>query len=410
MSEPIQHDAVRRLVDVLTRKSGLAPALLDGPAFASCARSRMQQRGMLDLSQYASLVERDGNERDMLASEVAVPETWFYRYQASFEYLREYAAHMLASGSQKLTCASLGCATGVEPWCIAACALSAGWPAERVRVYGVDRSPLAIGSAMRGDIPSGSVRQDLPTWSSPWITPADGSVRISQAVESCVSFVQADLLTTPALFDGPIDIIFCRNVMIYLDAPARELLHARMLEWLTPGGRIFLGHADGLVNCRMLDTAGPPGAFAWQRGTRVTPAPAAKDNSPIRRSASSSPSKRSDALVIRENSAPPPAPTVHAPSTHDIGALIAQRDFARAQELLESYLRIQPSSIEHLELLAGVFSAQNLLEKARQNYERVVYLDPDHGPALLALAELSDAMGRADAASRYRERLKRLGE
>ncbi|MEY4787389.1 MAG: hypothetical protein RL692_1283, partial [Planctomycetota bacterium] len=48
-------------------------------------------------------------------------------------------------------------------------------------------------------------------------------------------------------------------------------------------------------------------------------------------------------------------------------------------------------------------------QRASQTYARVVYLEPHHGPALLALAELSDALGRSDEANRFRAKMKRLG-
>ena len=47
-------------------------------------------------------------------------------------------------------------------------------------------------------------------------------------------------------------------------------------------------------------------------------------------------------------------------------------------------------------------------QRASQTYARVVYLEPHHGPALLALAELSDALGRSDEANRFRAKMKRL--
>ena len=53
--------------------------------------------------------------------------------------------------------------------------------------------------------------------------------------------------------------------------------------------------------------------------------------------------------------------------------------------------------------------SKNELQRASQTYARVVYLEPHHGPALLALAELSDALGRSDEANRFRAKMKRLG-
>ena len=80
---------------------------------------------------------------------------------------------------------------------------------------------------------------------------------------------------------------------------------------------------------------------------------------------------------------------------------------ARLRSGFISY-KVTPASIELLELLAGIFCSKNELQRASQTYARVVYLEPHHGPALLALAELSDALGRSDEANRFRAKMKRL--
>jgi Flp pilus assembly protein TadD len=88
--------------------------------------------------------------------------------------------------------------------------------------------------------------------------------------------------------------------------------------------------------------------------------------------------------------------------------MLAAREFSHAQRLVEDALKVTPASIELLELLAGIFCSKNELQRASQTYARVVYLEPHHGPALLALAELSDALGRSDEANRFRTKMKRL--
>ena len=88
--------------------------------------------------------------------------------------------------------------------------------------------------------------------------------------------------------------------------------------------------------------------------------------------------------------------------------MILSGNLAQARKVAEAALERAPSRVDLLESLAGILSSQNELERAHQIYQRVVYLEPDHGPALLALAELSAALGRGAEADRYRARVKRL--
>lgn len=396
---------VQWLARFLTARASLAPALLDGPAFASAVRGRMSHLTITDLAQYAALVEQNEHELHCLASEVAVPETWFFRYPASFEFLRAQLAIRWREQPGTVVGASLGCATGVEAWCMAACALSAGWPKDQIIIHAIDRSPFAIESAREGRIPGGSVRSVFPEWADPWICVRNSSVVISDEVLNCVRFLQADVLTALNLFSQPIHALFCRNVLIYLDATARVLLRDRIAHWVAHDGLVFLGHADGLERGAVFEAAEPPAAFAWRPRVAVLRIDPPKIPRPrIARPISTAPAVRKSAV------APRTPLTLTASIAERVQPMIAAREFNRAQRMVETGLKATPTNIELLELLAGIFCAQNELVRAIQTYERLVYLEPHHGPALLALTELSDALERTDDANRYRARLKRLGD
>ncbi len=396
---------------LLAHRGNLAQALLEGPGFVSAVRLRMSALGVTDSAHYCARVQSDDHEFHVLASEIAVPETWFFRYPESYEYVRQYLSELQRSRGGALVCASLGCATGIEAWCIAACALSAGWPPESVTVHAIDRNPLAIDTALAGRISRGSVRSAFPHWAAPWISLSQSTVELSAQVRACVRVRAGDLITTPNLLEQNIDLIFCRNVLIYLDAHARLELRDRIVQWLGADGLLLLGHADALVRGDVLESVGPPSAFALRRGgaKRVSVSPVRAHQVSAR--------NPSDPKIAAPRTAAAPLQTA-LPSTtpadnHDamlrqLHALIRSGSLPQARALAESAVAGSPTCIELLESLGGVLSAQNELARAHQIYQRVVYLDPVHGPALLALAELSSALGHAEESERFRSRLKRL--
>ncbi|MSQ90513.1 MAG: hypothetical protein EXS01_03850 [Phycisphaerales bacterium] len=410
MTDAPGQQAIAALSQLLAKRASLMPALLEGPGFASAVRMRMSFLGVTDTAAYAARVASEERELRSLASEISVPETWLFRYPLSYEFLLEHLRNRRSVAGGSLVCASLGCATGVEAWCIAACALAAGWDPQSLVVHAIDRNPDAIETAEDGRVGRGSVRSEPPSWASPWIKSDGPQVELSSAVRSCVRVRSGDILIDGDLFDQPIGVLFCRNVLIYLDPAARMLLRDRMAKWLAPEGILFLGHADGMDRGILFERVGPAAAFALQHRQSVTEAAAKTTDAAI----------RIDSVVPRSGATPTRAPGRVVPLSSGradldraalrarVASLIQCGEFAQAASCVESAIVQLPSDIELLETIAGIYSAQNSLARAHRAYVRVVYLDPNHGPALLALAELSASLGRMDESDRFRARLKRL--
>ncbi len=408
---PASHD-IELLSRLLAQRGNLSLALLEGPGFVSAVRMRMSALEITDSAAFAARVASDEREFQILASEIAVPETWLFRYGASYEYLRDSLIALRRTRGGSLSCASLGCATGVEAWCIAACALAAGWPAESLTVHAIDRNPIAIESAQAGRISHGNVRSEFPSWAAPWISLTTDGVELSREVRQCVRVRAGDLFTTNDLLASDCDVIFCRNVLIYLDAPARMLLRDRIAQWLGADGILLLGHADAFPRGEIFESIGPPSAFALRHKKAAAPPPPAP-SPPRARVELRAPLSHNQLQRPRTEPAPRERAADelardHATLMRQVHELVHANQFARARTLTETAVTQSPGCVELLETLGGILSAQNELARAHQVYQRVVYLEPDHGPALLALAELSAALDRPEEAERFRARVKRL--
>ena len=77
-------------------------------------------------------------------------------------------------------------------------------------------------------------------------TPQGKQYRVAEAVRACVSFARLNLMETWPM-KGPLDAIFCRNVMIYFDKPTQARLVRRFYDLLRPGGTLFIGHSESLT-------------------------------------------------------------------------------------------------------------------------------------------------------------------
>ncbi len=406
MDEAILH----RLGALLHDRAGLSAALVQGPSFASAVKMRMSSLGIISAQEYGALAERDTAELVRLASEISVPETWLFRYPASFEFLRERFASLLPGASKPLVVASIGCANGVEAWCVAATAFAAGWDPACVIVHAIDRNEAVLKNVHSSVAPRGSVRSEFPLWAAPWIRKDGDLAAIAPEVTQAIQVTRMDALVDAPPFNEPLDAVLCRNVMIYLDGQQRAALRTRLLEWAGDEGVILLGHADGLHEVALLESMGPVSAFAWRKARaplRATPmalvAPKPIGTRP------SAPPKRNP-VTPRPST---PAATSAARSgltlsVERVRELVNRHDLEGARKAATDALAVAPTNPELIELLAGIHAALDQREESLKLYQRLVYLQPSHGPALLALAELSAALGRQDDAERYRLRAKRL--
>ncbi|MBU3728215.1 MAG: hypothetical protein FGM37_03065 [Phycisphaerales bacterium] len=421
--------AISLIESLLRSRGAIAPELLEARTIESLVRSRCAAGVATSLTEYARVLQSDPVEADRLLGEIAVPETWFFRYPISFELLRTMLAAHAPDAARPVRILSVGCAAGCEPVSIAVAALSAGIAPERLEVVAVDRNPQAVRDAQRARWPAHAWRDGLPAWAAPWIAAprhdpphsGAGSIHVDPAALERIRWRVADATAEAIAEPGTCTAVFCRNVLIYLDAAAREIMMARLTSALAPGAILFLGHAESMVGRAGLESAGVPGAFAWRLASAD---PTSAASRALSRSAA--PTRH------RPISSPPAAPAARRPSPAANAARDAEPDdgaarkaIAAAQHALargdadaaRSALRALAHAIargeeaphaDETELAAGLLLSLGERDEAFALYSRIVYVNPAHDRALLAMAELSESRGRPDEAARYRERLRRL--
>lgn len=402
------------LIELLRQRTPLHPRLLEGETGAILVRRRMQALGILDPASYRERVARDPVELEALVVAVAVPETWFFRYRASFEHLADWLrARRRAMPDSSLAVLSAPCATGQEPLSVVATALHAGWPAERIDVDAVDASAGAIAIAEASAVAPLSVREPLPAWAERHFTSKDGGGVASSEILRRIRFTHADLLTWSPPAGRRYDVILCRNFLIYLSAEARQEMLRRCDRWLAPGGLLLVGHADH--DARSIEgfaSVGVPQTFAYERRTAPAvpvgpqPARARKPPMPQRRAATDS-SPSPPAVRAEPFPATVPVASAVAPDLADARRLADQNRLDEAAAIAASLAEGSEARIDALELLGSVRLAQGDATSARECFRRLVYLVPEHEAGLLQLALLSEEDGDHAAAERYRDRARR---
>ena len=231
-----------------------------GESFKFLVERRLQPRlpvyGLTSFRDYYRLIKY-GREReaefDEIVERVTTNETYFFRESYQLSAFTDEIVPLVTAGrspGDHLRIWSAGCSTGEEPYTIAmlldACAAVRGFSFE---IFGNDISRKVLRTARAGVYTQASFRTTPPQMVDRYFVREGRALRVADRVRNGVSFGHLNLMDTNALaLIGNVDVIFCRNVMIYFDTASRARLVDAFHRKLRPGGFLLLGHSESLIN------------------------------------------------------------------------------------------------------------------------------------------------------------------
>lgn len=218
---------------------------------------RLRALGFSTFREYRDYIAGNAEEIESFVNSISTNHTKFFRESHHFDHLRDHVVTPFARSAQpafqrRLRIWSAGCSSGEEPYTIAAVLKREMPDASRydVRILASDIDTDVLKRAARGEYPSRSI-EEIPATYRPLFEPSDRAARSDQLaidddMRSLIAFRRLNLLG-PWPFKGQFDVIFCRNVMIYFDAPTKSTLIDRFIQQLKPGGWLYIGHSESLV-------------------------------------------------------------------------------------------------------------------------------------------------------------------
>jgi chemotaxis protein methyltransferase CheR len=188
-----------------------------------------------------------------LVPDLTVAETYFFRHGDQYRAFAEVAlperlSKALASGA-RVQIASAGCASGEEPYSLVMTARETlGAEARHVLVEGVDVNAALLDKARRGRFSSWVLRDTSSDAQRRWFTQQGREFVLDRSVVSAVTFEARNLADDRLEIWKPesLDIVFCRNVIMYFSPLIAQAVVGRLAKALKPGGYLFLGHAETL--------------------------------------------------------------------------------------------------------------------------------------------------------------------
>jgi chemotaxis protein methyltransferase CheR len=221
-------------------------------------RRVMRRVRELDLTSFAAyqLLLRGGSQgsRELarLVDELTINETYFFRERSQLVALSTEIVPELRTicAGRPVSIWSAGCSSGEEPYSVVILALEAGLvPGVDFRVYASDISQRMLGRAREGIYRETSFRDTEPSLRERYFRSCEKGTRIADEVKNHVDFINLNLFDASKLaLLGTMDVILCRNVIIYFDSAGKRRTIESFHDRLRPGGYLLLGHSESLIN------------------------------------------------------------------------------------------------------------------------------------------------------------------
>lgn len=251
------------LRDFVAERTGLHFSMELRSSFERRLRERLLALGLSTFREYFQYLRSHGRnsaEWDEAIEALTTNETYFFREQTQLHTFEHELLPMLRErGKRRLRLAvwSAGCSSGEEAYTLAMIVHSSGLfastsgsdPQWDIRIYGTDISKRCVIAARRGVYGERSFRVMPLGVRDAYFTKEVDGWHISNVIRKMCHFGQESLIDgLPSRLFANVDAVFCRNVLIYFDGNARKAAIESIYGRLRPGGVLFLGHAESLLN------------------------------------------------------------------------------------------------------------------------------------------------------------------
>jgi chemotaxis protein methyltransferase CheR len=276
--DPSDFDALRR---VIHEHSGIWLADAKLVFLQVRLADRLRDASISTPREYYHFIKYDPRGADEilhLVDAITINETWFFREMGPLEAWREAVLERLVESGARLRVWCAGCSNGAEPYTIAMMLGDSLSPTllSRLEIIATDISQRSLETARAGVYDAHSLRHTEDRWKQKYFEPlGDGRLSIRSELRQYVHFGWSNL-TDPHLAAriGPVDLVTCRNVIIYFDERSRQAALANLHAALKNGGYLILGHAESLALVNSpFEVVSISGTVLYRRGspTRLTP-------------------------------------------------------------------------------------------------------------------------------------------
>jgi chemotaxis protein methyltransferase CheR len=257
----MSNDLFRRLSEFIYAESGIKMPLSKKTMLEARLQKRLRTVGLNSFGEYCNYLfspEGIANELVHMIDQVSTNKTDFFREPVHFEYLVENVVPELINrkGSgirRKFMIWSAGCATGEEPYTLAIVMDEFSRKAKgfHYMVLGTDISSRVLDTARLGIYAEERIEPIPALFKNKYLMRgkdgSNGRVRVVPELRAHVQFRRLNFMAGDFGMREHMDVIFCRNVLIYFEKSTQETVVRRLCKHLIPGGYLFTGHTETLI-------------------------------------------------------------------------------------------------------------------------------------------------------------------
>lgn len=400
---------------LLSRKIGISPQIVGSGKIAKVARDRQLACGLPSLESYCYFLQQSDREWQVFIEHIVVPETWFFRDRRPFDFLANIQdwQDFPTLGSQPLRLLSVPCSTGEEPYSMAIALFEAGLSTHQFTIDAVDISQQAIAKAKRGIYTKRAFRGEQSIRGDRYFQSTPEGYQVISPVRQTIKFHQGNLLDYFPIYHPQYHIIFCRNLLIYLEPTACTQVFNILDRLLLPNGLLFIGAAEtGKIPSARFTSIRQPLTFAYQKmnSPRLPPPREAIDL---------------PSLIVNHNLSQTPDhrhsnPKPSLSQTQNPNLL--NRDLELARQLADggkldealnhcqNYLIRHNTNVEVYLLMGTLHQAKSENPEAERYFQKALYLNPNCYEALISLSLLKENRGDLIGAERLKQRVAKISQ
>jgi len=245
-------NGISEIIELLRSKTSHNFTLYKPGTLQRRIERRRMIAGVVDNSRYLDMLRKDAGELDLLAKDLLINVTSFFRDPPVYEFLAEKIIPLLErahASNQPIRIWVAGCSTGEETYSIAMLFLEAVAKTERhvrLQLFASDVDADAVATARDGIYPESIATDVSPARLARFFTKEDHSYRVIPSLREVVVFTVQDVLADPPF--SHLDLVSCRNLLIYLRPEAQEKVLLLFHFALREAGILLLGGAETVGN------------------------------------------------------------------------------------------------------------------------------------------------------------------
>lgn len=251
----MDHQTFDKFREIVYANSGIALNDTKHAMVSARIAKRIRALGLASHQQYLQFLLQDetGNEITHFLDVISTNVTSFFREPSHFDFLASVTANWLARGKHKIRIWSAAASTGEEAYSVAMTLLDAcGHRAVDMRILATDISTSALSKAQAGLYPAAVIDGVPAAFRQRFLVREKNNsevvYRVHEQVKKMIVFRRMNLSCPPFPMKGQLDMVLCRNVMIYFDNSVRHRLVSEIYRLLNPSGYLLTGHAEGLTS------------------------------------------------------------------------------------------------------------------------------------------------------------------